>query len=295
MSSCSSDGACNSCSSESNCSPDEKKLHTQAMLTARLSKIKYKIMVMSGKGGVGKSTVSVSLAATLNALGFSVGILDADIHGPNIPKMFGMTEKGVKSDENGMLPFEALEGLKVMSVGFLVRDDDDAVIWRAPVKHSMIEQFMSEVEWGELDFLIVDLPPGTGDEPLSVAHIIGKGQVDGSVIVTTPQEVALLDSRKSVTFSRKLDIPIYGIVENMSGMVCPHCNETVDLFKSGGGEKAAKEMDVNFLGRVPIDPMVVVQGDSGKPYVLEVKDTPTANAFKVIAENIISQTVKAEK
>jgi len=265
------------------------------MLTARLSKIKYKIMVMSGKGGVGKSTVSVSLASALHALGFSVGILDADIHGPNVPKMFGMTQKGVMSNENGLVPFEAVEGLKVMSVGFLVRDDDDAVIWRAPVKHGMIEQFMSDVEWGDLDFLIIDLPPGTGDEPLSVAHIIGKGNVDGTVIVTTPQEVALLDSRKSVTFARKLDIPIYGIVENMSGMVCPHCGETVDLFKSGGGEKAASEMEVNFLGRVPIDPMVVVQGDSGKPYVLEVKDTPTAQAFKAIAENILSQTIKAEK
>lgn len=256
MSSCSSGSSCNSCSSEGSCSPDEKKLHTQAMLAARLSKIKYKIMVMSGKGGVGKSTVSVSLAATLNALGFSVGILDADVHGPNIPKMFGLTQKkGVLSDENGLLPFESEEGLKIMSVGFLVRDDDDAVIWRAPVKHGMIEQFMSEVEWGDLDFLIIDLPPGTGDEPLSVAHIIGKGQVDGSVIVTTPQEVALLDSRKSVTFARKLGIPIYGIVENMSGLVCPHCSETVDLFKSGGGEKkAAGEMGgVTFLGRVPID------------------------------------------
>lgn len=295
MSSCNSDSSCNTCGSSDSCKPDEKKLHTQAMLTARLSKIKYKIMVMSGKGGVGKSTVSVSLAATLNALGFSVGILDADIHGPNIPKMFGLTQKGVLSDENGLLPFETADGLKVMSVGFLVKNDDDAVIWRAPVKHGMIEQFMSEVEWGDLDFLVIDLPPGTGDEPLSVAHIIGKGNVDGCVIVTTPQEVALLDSRKSVTFARKLDIPVYGIVENMSGLVCPHCSEMIDLFKSGGGEKAASEMEVNFLGRVPIDPMVVVQGDSGKPYVLEVTDTLTAQAFKAIAENILSQTIKAEK
>ncbi|ADD66854.1 ATPase-like, ParA/MinD [Denitrovibrio acetiphilus DSM 12809] len=295
MSSCNSDSSCNSCGSQSSCDADEKRKHTQEMLTARLSKIKYKIMVMSGKGGVGKSTVSVSLASALHSLGFSVGILDADIHGPNIPKMFGMTQKGVQTNENGLVPFEAVEGLKVMSVGFLVRDDDDAVIWRAPVKHGMIEQFMSEVEWGDLDFLIIDLPPGTGDEPLSVAHTIGKGHVDGCVVVTTPQEVALLDSRKSITFARKLDIPVFGIVENMSGLVCPHCGETVDLFKSGGGEKAAGEMDVNFLGRVPIDPMVVVQGDSGKPYVLEVTDTPTAAAFKSIAENILSQTIKAEK
>jgi len=289
MSSCSSDSSCNSCSSASSCGADEKKQHTQAMLKSRLSKIKYKIMVMSGKGGVGKSTVSVSIAAALNSLGYNVGILDADIHGPNIPKMFGLTQKGALTDEDGIIPFEACEGLKVMSVGFLVKSDDDAVIWRAPVKHGMIEQFVSEVSWGELDFLIVDLPPGTGDEPLSVAHIIG--EVDGSVIVTTPQEVALLDSRKSVTFARKLNIPIYGIVENMSGMVCPHCNETIDLFKTGGGEKAAADMDVNFLGRVPIDPMVVAQGDSGKPYVLEVKDTPTANAFKEVAQNVLKQTI----
>jgi len=293
MSSCSSGSSCNSCDSQNSCDADEQKQHTQAMLKARLSKIKYKIMVMSGKGGVGKSTVSVSLASALHSLGYRVGILDADVHGPNIPKMFGMTQKGVLSDEEGLIPFEAVEGLKVMSVGFLVRSDDDAVIWRAPVKHGMIEQFMSDVNWGELDFLIIDLPPGTGDEPLSVAHIIGN--VDGSVIVTTPQEVALLDSRKSVTFARKLDIPVYGIVENMSGMVCPHCGETVDLFKTGGGEKAAKEMEVGFLGRVPIDPMVVVQGDTGKPYVLEVTDTPTALAFKGIAENVLDQTVKAEK
>lgn len=262
------------------------------MLAARLSKIKYKVMVMSGKGGVGKSTVTVSLAAALNSLGYNVGILDADIHGPNIPKMFGMTQKGVQSGEDGLLPFEAADGLKVMSVGFLVPSDDDAVIWRAPVKHGMIEQFISDVDWGELDFLLIDLPPGTGDEPLSVAHIIGG--VDGAVVVTTPQEVALLDSRKSVTFARKLNIPLLGIVENMSGMVCPHCGETVDLFKTGGGEQAAKEMEVNFLGRVPIDPMVVVQGDSGKPYVLEVTDTPTAQAFKGVAENVLEQTVKKQ-
>jgi Mrp family chromosome partitioning ATPase len=274
MSSCNSGSSCNSCSSSESCGTDEKKQHQQEMLKARLSKIKYKIMVMSGKGGVGKSTVSVSLASALHSLGCSVGILDADIHGPNIPKMFGLNQKGVLSDEEGLLPFETEDGLKVMSVGFLVKSDDDAVIWRAPVKHGMIEQFVSDVNWGELDFLIIDLPPGTGDEPLSVAHIIG--EVDGAVIVTTPQEVALLDSRKSVTFARKLNLPVLG----------------VDLFKSGGGEKAAKEMEVNFLGRVPIDPMVVAQGDSGKPYVLEVTDTPTAKAFKSIAESVLAQTLK---
>lgn len=291
MGSCDSKNSCSSCSSASasGCGTDAKKDHAQKLLAEKLANIKYKIMVMSGKGGVGKSTVSVSLAAALNALGYQVGILDADIHGPNVPKMFGITSKGVQSGENGLIPFEAADGLKVMSVGFLLENDDDAIIWRAPIKHSMIEQFMSEVDWGHLDFMIIDLPPGTGDEPLSVAHVLGS--VDGAVIVTTPQEVALLDSRKSVSFARKLNIPILGIVENMSGLVCPHCGETIDLFKSGGGEKSAEELEVTFLGKVPIDPQVVVQGDSGKPYVLEVKDTPTANAFKAIAENVIKQTI----
>jgi len=289
MGSCSSDNSCSSCSSASACSADEKQQHAKQKVEDRLSKIKYKIMVMSGKGGVGKSTVSVSLAASLHALGYKVGILDADIHGPNIPKMFGLTASGVYSGPDGLIPFETADGMKVMSVAFLLKDEDDAVIWRAPIKHSMIEQFVGDVAWGELDFMIIDLPPGTGDEPLSAAHVIGK--VDGAVIVTTPQEVALLDSRKSVTFARKLDIPVLGIVENMSGLVCPHCGETIDLFKTGGGEQAAKDMEATFLGRVPIDPQVVVQGDSGKPYVLEVKDTPTAKAFIDIAKNVAKQTI----
>jgi Mrp family chromosome partitioning ATPase len=291
MSSCNSgDSSCSSCGSASSCGTDEKQKHTDELIVKRLSKIKYKIMVMSGKGGVGKSTVSVNLAVGLNALGYTVGILDADIHGPNVPKMLGITHKGAMSNEDGIVPFEAMEGLKVMSVGFLIQNDDDALIWRAAIKHSMIQQFIADVSWGDLDFLIIDLPPGTGDEPLSVAHIIGS--VDGSVIVTTPQDVALLDSRKSVTFSRKLNVPIYGIVENMSGFVCPHCGESIDLFKTGGGEKAAKELEVDFLGRVPIDPEVVQNGDSGKPYVLEHPDSPSSEALKNIALQIAKKTVR---
>jgi Mrp family chromosome partitioning ATPase len=257
------------------------------MIAETLDKIKFKIMVMSGKGGVGKSTVSVNLATTLNKMGYKVGLIDADIHGPNIPKMFGVKEKGVLSTAEGIIPYEPVHNLFIMSVGFLVRDDDDAVIWRAPLKHSLIEQFLSDVKWGELDFLVIDLPPGTGDEPLSVAHIIG--EVDGSVIVTTPQEVALLDSRKSVTFSKKLNVPILGIVENMSGFICPKCGEKTDIFKTGGGEKAANELKVNFLGKIPLDPIVVMQGDSGKPYVIEYPDTEVTNAFRNICEKIIKQ------
>jgi len=257
------------------------------MIAQTLEKIKYKIMVMSGKGGVGKSTVSVNLASSLSKLGYKVGLIDADIHGPNIPKMFGIKEKGVLSTADGIIPYEPIENLYIMSVGFLIRDDDDAVIWRAPLKHSLIEQFLSDVKWGELDFLLIDLPPGTGDEPLSVAHVIG--DIDGSVIVTTPQEVALLDSRKSVTFSKKLNVPILGIVENMSGFVCPKCGERTDIFKTGGGEKAANELKVNFLGKIPLDPMLVMQGDSGKPYVIEYPNNEVTNSFRQISENIIKQ------
>ncbi|WP_022851161.1 Mrp/NBP35 family ATP-binding protein [Limisalsivibrio acetivorans] len=292
MSSCDSGSSCNSCGSANSCDTDEKQQHTDEMIKKRLSRIKYKIMVMSGKGGVGKSTVSVSLAAMLNSLGYKVGILDADIHGPNIPKMLGITKKGAQSDEDGILPFEPIEGLKVMSVGFLIQNDDDAIIWRASLKHSMIQQFISDVSWGELDFLIVDLPPGTGDEPLSTAHVIG--DIDGAVIVTTPQDVALLDSRKSVNFSAKLNIPVYGIVENMSGMLCPHCGEIVNVFKTGGGEKAALELEVPFLGRVPMDPAVVERGDEGKPYVLENSDSEVAKALKKVAEGVLDRTIKAE-
>lgn len=287
--SCNEANSCSSCSSSSSCKPDEKQQHTRMLIEKTLQKIKYKIMVMSGKGGVGKSTVSVNLAASLNKLGYKVGLMDADIHGPNIPKMFGIKEKGVFSSKDGLVPYEPFENLYIMSVGFLIKDDDDAIIWRAPLKHSLIEQFLSEVRWGDLDFLIVDLPPGTGDEPLSVAHVIGN--VDGSVIVTTPQEVALLDSRKSVTFSKRLNVPILGIVENMSGFVCPKCGEKTDIFKTGGGEKAAGELHVNFLGKIPLDPALVMQGDLGKPYIIEFPDTKTTESFNLVAERIVSQLI----
>jgi Mrp family chromosome partitioning ATPase len=289
MSSCNSGNSCSSCSSESSCGTDEKQKHTEELIQKRLSTIKNKIMVMSGKGGEGKSTVSVNLAATLNMLGYRVGILDADIHGPNIPKMFGIDTKGLMSTPFGIEPPEPIKNLKVMSVGFLVKSDDDAIIWRAPLKHSVIQQFLSDVIWGDLDYLIIDLPPGTGDEPLSAAHIIGK--IDGSVIVTTPQEVALLDSRKSVTFSQKLNTPIIGIIENMSGLKCPHCNEIINLFKTDGGRKAAEELKVNFLGKVPIDPEVVEDGDAGTPYVVKHPGSPVTEAFKDIAEQVIEKTL----
>jgi ATP-binding protein involved in chromosome partitioning len=251
-------------------------------VTEHLGKIRYKIMVMSGKGGVGKSTVAVNLAAVLAMDGQRVGILDADIHGPNIPKMWGTDWKPLQGGNEGIRPVEVLPNVKLISMAFLLPNPDSPVVWRGPIKHTAIKQFLGDVEWGDLDFLIVDLPPGTGDEPLSVAHLI-EG-IDGSIIVTTPQEVALLDSRKSVNFSRMLKVPVIGIVENMSGLTCPECGHLIPLFKIGGGETAAKDLVVPFLGRIPIEPEVVQKSDSGTPYVVSYPDSEVTKAFQAIAE-----------
>ena len=251
-------------------------------VTEHLEKIRYKIMVMSGKGGVGKSTVAVNFAAVLAMEGMRVGILDADIHGPNIPKMWGADWRPLQSEGEGIRPIEVLPNVKLISMGFLLPNPDSPVVWRGPIKHTAIKQFLGDVEWGDLDFLIVDLPPGTGDEPLSVAHLITG--VDGSIIVTTPQDVALMDSRKTVNFSRMLNVPVIGIVENMSGLKCPECGHLIPLFKIGGGEKAAKDLGVPFLGRIPIDPEVVQKSDSGTPYVVSYPDSEVTKAFKEIAE-----------
>jgi Mrp family chromosome partitioning ATPase len=239
-------------------------------------------MVMSGKGGVGKSSVATNLAVALSQDGLNVGILDADIHGPNIPKMLGIEFQHVENFGKGMVPVEVFPNLKVISMAFFIGDRDNPVVWRGPLKHGVISQFLGEVEWGPLDFLVVDLPPGTGDEPLSVAHLIKN--VDGAVIVTTPQDVALLDSRKAVTFSRILNIPVIGIVENMSGLICPHCHKEISLFKKGGGEKAARDMKVPFLGRIPIDPEMVTDCDRGMPFVMAHPDSEVTRALKEIAD-----------
>jgi Mrp family chromosome partitioning ATPase len=234
-------------------------------LLKKLSKIKHTIVVMSGKGGVGKSTVSVNLAVGLAMRGFEVGILDGDIHGPNIPKMLHIEDEQLDADENGIYPAIVPPRLKVISMALLSSDRDPPIIWRGPLKMSALRKFIEDVYWGDLDYLIVDLPPGTGDEPLSIAQLIPKA--DGSIVVTTPQDVALLDSRKTVVFSESLHLPVVGIVENMAGMKCPHCGKDIDLFKIGGGEKAAKDLEVPFLGRVPIDPDVVNTGDEGLPII----------------------------
>jgi len=279
---CDDETTCESCDESTSCSQKEKEAHAEERLRSKLSFIRHRIMVMSGKGGVGKSTVATNLAVALSRDGLDVGIMDADIHGPNIPKMLGIESTQIQAGANGMIPVEVLPHLKVISMAFFIGDQDNPVVWRGPLKHSAINQFLGEVEWGHLDYLIVDLPPGTGDEPLSVAHLIK--EVDGSIVVTTPQEVALLDSRKAVTFSRMLNIPVIGIVENMSGLTCPHCQKEIPLFKTGGGEKAARDLKVPFLGRIPIDPEMVIDCDRGMPFVIAHPDSVAAKAYQQIAE-----------
>jgi ATP-binding protein involved in chromosome partitioning len=276
---------CAGCDKEKACSAEEKEKHENARLARRLAGIRTKIMVMSGKGGVGKSTVSVNLAASLALRGYQVGLLDADIHGPDIARMCGVENSPLVAHGDGLDPVEVRGGLKTISMGLLSQDPDKAIVWRGPLKHQAIKQFLGDVNWGELDYLVVDLPPGTGDEPLSVANLIRN--VDGAVIVTTPQGVALLDSRKAVNFSRLLKVPVLGIVENMSGLICPHCGGRIDLFKVGGGERAARELGVPFLGRVPIEPRIVEGCDAGQPLVTDGKESPAKEAFLNLTQRVV--------
>ena len=250
----------------------------QEQIRQRVKQIKHQILVLSGKGGVGKSTVAVNLAISLSDAGKKVGLLDIDIHGPSIPKILNLEGKAIQAEGDTILPVEVTENLKVMSIGFLLRGKDDAVIWRGPMKYHMIKQFLKDVQWGNLDFLIVDSPPGTGDEPLSVVQLLENA--DGAIIVTTPQEVALSDVRKCITFCRNLKLPVLGVVENMSGFVCPKCGERTDIFKSGGGEQMARQMNVPFLGRIPIDPQIVRACDAGQPYLQYYSQSQTAKTFK---------------
>jgi Mrp family chromosome partitioning ATPase len=289
---CNEDKSCQACNAAEQCSQKEKEHHERKLLEQRMSSVKYKFMVISGKGGVGKSTVASNLATTLALQGFAVGLIDADIHGPNIPKMLGIENERPVANAEGLQPITTEDGLKVISIGLFLKSSDDAIVWRGPLKHSLIKQFLGEVHWGDLDFLIIDLPPGTGDEALSVAHLL-KG-IDGAIIVTTPQDVALLDSRKAVTFARQLPIPLFGIVENMSGFVCPHCHKSIELFKKGGGEQAARELLVPFLGSIPLNPEIVTCGDSGKPIVANNGQNDVVDAFKTIAERWV-QLLKDKK
>jgi len=267
----------------------QSRMDETAGIDEALKRIGHKIVVLSGKGGVGKSTVAVNLSVSLGMAGYRVGLLDIDIHGPSVPKMLHLDGALMRSSDRGKLIPVDFGGLKVMSIGFLLPGEAEAVIWRGPAKASAIKQFVGEVEWGDLDYLVVDCPPGTGDEPLTVIQTLEK--IDGAVVVTTPQDVALADVRKSISFCGQLNLAILGVVENMSGLACPHCGETIDVFKSGGGEALAREMLVPFLGRVPMDPKVVTAGDDGTPHAYHYENTVSARAFADIANVILEKTV----
>jgi len=263
----------------------EEQYQERLQLMKRISRIKHEILVLSGKGGVGKSTVAVNLAWSLSEENKQVGLLDVDIHGPSIPTLLNLEGHPVSSDGKSILPVEIGNNLKVMSIGFLLGNRDDAVIWRGPMKYKAISQFLRDVEWGDIDFLIVDSPPGTGDEPMSVVQLIGNA--DGAIIVTTPQHVAISDVRRCITFCRQLRLPVLGVIENMSGFICPHCGKKVDIFKTGGGEIMAEEMNVSFLGRIPIDPDIVIAGDNGTPHIKAFAESDTAKSFRKAIECII--------
>jgi ATP-binding protein involved in chromosome partitioning len=262
-----------------------EEIKEKLALQDNISRIKHKIIVLSGKGGVGKSTVATNIAIALSLKGQKVGLMDVDIHGPSIPKMLGLEGQTLKGTETGLAPIVYTDNLRVISIGFILRTQDEAVIWRAPLKHKLIRDFLTDVKWGDLDYLVVDSPPGTGDEPLSVIQLLG--EADGAIVVTTPQDVALTDVRKAITFCRQVKLLIIGVVENMSGFVCPYCGKTVDIFKRGGGEEMARETRVPFLGRIPLEPKIVETGDSGKPYLQYYKDSETTKAFNMVIEPIL--------
>ncbi len=264
---------------------EEKNLKEEEIkVSITLSRIKNRLLVFSGKGGVGKSTVAANLAMAFSNKGMKVGLLDVDIHGPNLPKMLGVEDKRLDVSGAGIKPVEVKKNLKLVSMSFLLQDPDLPVIWRGPMKMKAIQQFLGDVKWEDLDWLVIDSPPGTGDEPLSVAQLI---PATGAVVVTTPQEVSLLDSRKAVAFARKLNLNLLGIIENMSGMTCPHCGKTVNIFKEGGGQKAAQELGVPFLGKIPLDPQIVSLGDEGKTFIDTQPDSEASKAFIKVVDNII--------
>jgi len=265
----------------------DKDFEERQKLENRLCAIKHKILVLSGKGGVGKSTVAVNLAVSLARSGNKVGLLDVDVHGPSIPTLLGMTGHRPEGDGQNLLPIHMTKNLSVMSIGLLVEDQNAAVIWRGPMKYGMIRQFLRDVAWGELDYLVMDAPPGTGDEPLAVAELVGSGT--GAVIVTTPQDLAIADVRRSVSFCRDVSLPVFGIIENMSGFACPKCGDVVNIFNAGGGAKLAREMHVPFLGTIPIDPTIAASGDAGTPFIEADTEPAVTSAFTEVASAITDQ------
>ncbi len=253
--------------------------------------VKHKIVVLSGKGGVGKTTVATNLAMSFAKKGLKVGVLDVDIYGPNVPKLLGLEGQHPRAEENFIYPVDGPLGTKVMSMGFLLHKSDDAVAWRGPLVARAVTQFLGDVRWGELDVLVVDLPPGTGDEILSILQSIP--DADGVIIVSTPQEVAALDARRAIQLTKKMGVPVLGIVENMSEFVCPKCGESYKIFGEGAAKKAAKEYGVDHLGSLPLDPRVVTLSDNGTPFVVSEPESSVAKAFETVVENI-SEKIKFE-
>ena len=270
-----------------------KAAQQEVAIKRSLGKIKNKILVMSGKGGVGKSTVSTNLALGLANRGLKVGLMDVDLHGPDVCRMLNLEQniQDAPSVGKGLVPpMQASENLKVISLEYMMADRDDPIIWRGPLKMQAIRQFISDIEWGELDYLIIDAPPGTGDEPLTIANTIKDAR---ALVVTTPQNIALADVRKSINFCKHVKMNIIGLVENMSGLVCPHCQNTVEVFKTGGGEKTAVDYNIKFLGRIPMDPRVVLGGDDGTPYLSSVAESPAVEAFSILIDRVQDATAPA--
>ena len=263
---------------------DQEKIEQDRRLKGNMSKIRHKFLVISGKGGVGTTSVAVNLANALSLTDKKIGILDVDIHGPNIAKMLGIEHAKLSVSADGIEPVEVAANLKAVSISLVLENPDEPVIWRGPLKMVTIKQFLSDVHWGELDYLIVDSPPGTGDEPLSICQLIP--DLSGAVIVTTPQEIAVMDARKSLVFVRRLNVPVVGIIENMSGFICPHCHTEVNIFKRGGGEELARACEVPFLGRIPIEPEFVELADRGTPFVAFEDEMESSKAFLKIVRRV---------
>lgn len=257
-----------------------------------MSKIKHKIVVISGKGGVGKTTVAVNLAMSLASVGLRVGILDVDITGPNVNKMLGISPEirpRVDPDAKKFYPVDGPLNTKVVSMAFLLQDSDTPVIWRGPMKMGAVRQFLGDAHWGDLDYLICDLPPGTSDETLDILQLIPDENV---VVVSTPQEVAIMDARKTISMAKTMKRYVLGIIENMSGFKCPHCNEYIDLYPPGGAEKASKDFNIKFLGKIPFEVEVGQQGDQGLPFVLKYPDRESTKAFKAVVAKIREELEK---
>jgi ATP-binding protein involved in chromosome partitioning len=272
---------------------DEKQWRLRVAVNRSLDRIRHKLLVFSGKGGVGKSTVAANLAVTLGLAGHRVGLLDIDFHGPSIPAIMGLAGRLLDTDGDRAVPLVGPGGVKVVSIGLLIPDADQAMIWRGPLKMGVINQLIGNTRWGDdgaegdLDWLIIDSPPGTGDEPLSIAQTVIGAQ---GLLVTTPQVLSTDDVRRSIGFARRVGMGVVGVIENMSGLVCPHCGGSIDIFKRGGGEKLAGELDVPFLGSVPLDPRAVEVGDSGKPMVLSLPDSPATKALLAAFKPILDMS-----